>query len=262
MVMASRSRFGLAVCLGLVVLSSGCGDGGLSDKERTDQARALAGAVRSHQAAHAEAAAHAAQGRCQRQLARLNATVENVQTYVDAHQTINFDEYSARTASLARELDRMQVVGLSDSCLAVASQLESAAITHDQVTASWGLCLKEIGAGVDVAACGKPLDKLLQAGWRKATTAYRTAERRLRGLGTPQRVRLAGLHVPENASDVEASVYGQAVRVFCGRSPKLAATEACATLRRVLIAGITTDELDDLDGATADLLEAEGLVVR
>jgi hypothetical protein len=245
----------------IVLVLAGCGGGGLSEEERMTQAESLMAGVRAKQVARRDAAGRKARRRCSTQLARVRAGVSKVEDLFSA-KWIPYDEYADRVAPLARELDRLDLTELSVRCTAVAAQLERASITHEKAVDEWRLCneINELAAAAGdppPSICGKQLTDDPHRWWRLTARACAKAEALLERTRTPRGgVGGFSLEVPETSGQVEDSVYAAAAKYLRG---PLASAEACATLRHVLVDGVSEDELDDLDGATRDLLEAENL---
>jgi len=230
----------------------------VSDGERRLRASQLAQGVQAEQRERRAAAAEKAWKTCVKQLARLTAAVRETEDALD-EGGVYLDEYSADVAAIVREFDRLDIAALSDPCLAVAAPLEQAASLYQAAVEPWSAC--DLSYSCDFNARAEPL---LQKGWRLADGERVQADAALRRMrttppaGTPK-VGGFATSVPQDAGDVERSVYGQAVFVYCGSSMDVAASEACSSLRAILSGGVNSDELDELDGATQGLIEAHNL---
>jgi hypothetical protein len=176
-------------------------------------------------------------------------------------ESLYMEDYQGYVASIARQLDRIDLPTLTDRCLAVAARLEKAAGIYSDIADLWAAC-----PGGGFSTCD-PRDLVFPAMEKGEAIADRhraAAEAALARMRTPALVPEFGfrgynLSVPEQAGDVDDSVYGQAVAVYCGPSPAVAAVEACASLREVLAGGVSADEVDDLDEAALGLIEAHNL---
>lgn len=257
-----KASASIAAGLAIAVVAAGCGGPSEAEREaqRTTQVRYLANGVRTWQLEQRRTAATKAWKTCVKQLARLRADVES---FEDARQKEMFlDDYTGYATSIVRELDRIEIAALSDDCLAVVAPLEKASNIYSANARLWAACNLTSPSYCDYK---RQLFPLMEKGESEAVDLRKHADAALKRMRTnpPAGVPKAGGYttaVPQSAGDVEQSVYGLAVRAYCGHSMNVAAAEACASLREILTNGVESGEFDDLDHAVKQLTEAENLL--
>lgn len=244
----------------MVMLGAACGgerSSGEIDSELGVQVNYLADGIVKSQQAQRRRLATRAWSRCNRQLAGLRAAVTSLENEIG---NLYLDEYTGYVASINEQHDKLDPVMLSRPCLVVARFLEDAARLYHSSIEPWALCDAQ-GADCDI----ERRDKLLGEGWLLAFDARKRANQALARMrmeppsGAPA-VGAFNYAVPTRPGDVEASVYGEAVRRFCGSKMVIAATEPCNSLRALLQGGIENEELEDLLEAVTQLNQAQNFV--
>lgn len=171
--MGSRAVCALGCAtIAVAALASGCSGGGLSADERKTAANQLAVGVRTEQQQRRASAAVTAWKTCLKQLARLTASVSEIEDALD-EGGVYLDEYSGDVGAIIREFDRIDIAALSDPCLAVAAPLEQAADLYQAAIDPWSAC--DSSYSCDFKALVEPV---LQRGWRLASRQRAQADGR------------------------------------------------------------------------------------